>query len=326
MPTKPFTRLVEADRKTMSHWLRQQNADRSQWPLADRLEDLLWTWPIRLNFSTKEPKSLWRRSGDDEGSGPRKNLIMTRLTDLARTLYSNRIYPDPIYFDNPGDGFVKEGPSKFTAADCREICDLLRALPGIAVPDPHNDERWLLMLLEHGWGDGRVDERRDGQHSVVSGCSEPICQKICAIGEKARDTAYCQTRTGRSLAAEREIKQKLKEFKLWLKSSRNHNSFVDAHLSNFYPESALKHIRALSAFHDAFKVVVANQGAVNNYLNAYFKAVLNDPGRDHYQKAGKVPRPWVHDARRSLKKLKLSELQQDDLLRAWGLMSFPNLP
>jgi len=36
---------------------------------------------------------------------------------------------------------------------CHNICNQLRALSGITVPDPHDDLLWLCTILEHGWGD-----------------------------------------------------------------------------------------------------------------------------------------------------------------------------
>lgn len=80
--TPPFTRLVQADRETMDTWLRQTAADRSQRPVPDRLEGLLWSWPIRLGFSTRPPNPLWTSKGDDEKIRQRKATILTRLTIL----------------------------------------------------------------------------------------------------------------------------------------------------------------------------------------------------------------------------------------------------
>ncbi|HEV8329183.1 MAG TPA: hypothetical protein VGQ08_17035 [Nitrospiraceae bacterium] len=309
MPKKKLPRLVQAESETMARWLRRAAKDRSTRPVKDRLDTLLWSWPIRPALSKHPPNPLWTGKKDEEG----RATVLTRLTGFAETVYPDMWYPEAMY---SMEWAPWNSPSNMHDDDfknmCHEICQELRRLPGIAVPDPHDDCLWLCTLLEHGWGDRQREWREEMQNSVVNDLSVPMRRQVCEIGERARDAAYHHVRITRSLDAQRRDKDRAKQFKDWLREMPSHAPFVEAHLADR---------KALSAFATAFQVVKAQRKRVTEIVNAYMNNVFEDEGRDRRARAGRPGRgAWVDPADRALKRLKLSQQERRTLLMAWGLV------
>jgi len=310
MPTKKKTNaappsvtpLVQAEAATMAEWLSRAGKRRSQHFLKDRLEALLWSWPIRLDFSTRPPNLLWACVGDNKEIRQRKATILARLTSLAETWYSDAVYPVTIYSDTwaPYDG-----PSTMDHADfedlCRDLCKGLRTLPGITVPDPQNDRPWLTALLEHGWGDGHLSARRDYQNMVVNGLPQTVRRRICEIGERAWDAAYRDVRINRCLDALHHTKASAQAFRNWLQDAKTHAPFVEEHLTE----------RFSTEFHRTMERMTR---ALDFYMNNAAQ------GRSRRAIAGRQRRPWVVRAKHDLK---VPELHRRDLLIAWSLTPFP---
>jgi hypothetical protein len=304
--TQPVSRLVQAEAATMDRWLRQTAVDRSHCPIQDRLKALLWSWPIRLGFRTRDPNPLWKPREDDAETRQRKAAIHARLARLAETWYSDMVYPETEYFsDWESDGYLHplSSPSKLDDTDVKDIGDRLRTLPGIMVPDPGNDRRWVLALLEHGWGDGNYDQRRQYHDAVVKGLRTAVRLQVCKVGEAARDAAYQDVRIHRSLDALHRTKERAQAFRDWLQAAKTHAPFVEEHLTSSRVE-----------FH---RWVERMNKAVDFYMNSASHE------RSRRATAGQQARPWVDQARRDLKNLKLSELHRRDLLTAWNLIPFP---
>lgn len=299
--------VVQAEYKTMGAWLHATAEHRKHRPLPDRLEALLWSWPIRLGFSTRPPNQLWPGTKDNKETGQRKAAILTVLARLARTVYSETIYPETDFFDTwaPHDW-----PSTMDDGDfkdmCRDLCDQLRTLSGVMVHDPHNDRLWLTALLEFGWGDGHLADRRELQNSVVNGLSERVRRQACEVGEWARDAAYREVRVNRSLDALNHTKEQAQAAREWLLDEKRHVPFLKEHL----PE------RFSREFHPAVDRMTK---AVDFYMENASK------GRSRRPTAGQKPRPWVDKARRDLKNLHLSEPRHRDLLIAWSIIPLPPL-
>jgi hypothetical protein len=302
--TQPVSRLEQAVSEWMHTWLRQTAEQRPHRPMKDRLEALVWSWPIRLDFSTRRPNALWTPRVDYKETAQRKEAIQTHLDRLRETWYADMVYPETDYFDNwaPHDW-----PYELPDADFTHIVDQLRTLPGLMVPDPHDDRRWLLALLEHRWGDGYLDERRAFQDTVMKAVTSSMRPQVCEIGEEARDKAYIEVRTNRSLYALDDTKEQAQALRDWLQDAKTHKSFVEEHLSE----------RVSTDLHRA---VERTTKALDFYMNNA------DKWRSRRATAGREKRPWVDHARQALKKLKLSELHRRDLLIAWSLMPYPRPP
>jgi hypothetical protein len=312
----PLPYLVRMENMTVGTWLRQIAAYRPQLPIEDRLETLLWSWPIRRAITQYSPNPLWTYKGDDEETLERKMAVLARIDSLE------------------GGWYPFKPPSKIDDAEftntCRHICDQLRDLPGVIVPDPDDDPLWLALQLEHGWGDGRRDYRRDLQDDVVNPLSSSKRRQVCEIGERARDAAYLSVRITRSLDAVRYTKAEVKSCIDWLREAGDYEEFVAGQIACADPtvdspgESVYDEDRA--AFSAAFRIIMARRERVTEYLHDAFDNLRMDEGRDRRAQAGKPSRPWVAQADRALKALKLSLLDRRDLLMAWGLKLIPDDP
>jgi hypothetical protein len=309
-----FTQLVQAESKTMARWLRQTAKDRSTRPVNDRLDMILWSWPIRPALSKRPPSPLWK--------GKKDEAVLTHLTDLAETVYPDMWYPAAVYsmewapWNSPlnmrGDDFKDM---------CHNICEQLRSLSSVAVSDPHDDLLWLCLLLEHGWGDRQRDYRQQLQNSVVKDLTGPVHRQVCEIGERARDAAYHHVRISRCLDTQRKDKEHAMQFKAWLRDTKLHAPFVEAHLPRDAGPHATPLKKALIAFTAAFQVMEAEQNRVTQYVNEYMADTFDDPGRDRRAKVGPPSRAlWVDPANCELKRLKIREEDRRALLMAWGLV------
>lgn len=302
----PLSRLIEVFSKTMDTWLRQTAGNRSQRPLHGRLEALLWSWPIRLDFSTRPPNPLWKPRLDDRETRRRRADLHARLARLAETWYSDVVYPETEYFsDWESDDYCYplSSPSELDDADFTDIGDQLRAMPGIMVPDSGDNRRWVLALLEHGWGDGNYKQRHQYQDAVVKGLSTSVRLRVCEIGERARDAAYRDVRIHRSLDALHRTKGGAQALRDWLQDAKTYAPYIEEHLA---------HIRV--AFHQWVE-------RMTKAVDFYMSSASHE--RSRRATAGRQRRPWVDKARRDLKDLKLSELHHRDLLIAWNLIPFP---
>ncbi len=300
-----LTRLVQAESKTLTSWMRLSKKDRATRPLNERLETLLWSWPIRPALSKHPPRSLWKEE-KDQG-------LVRRLTDLAETVYPNMRYPEAVYSMEwaPWSSPTSIHDKEFKAV-CHDVCRQLRSLPGVAVPDPNDDVRWLCMLLEHGWGDGQYEHRHEEQRRVLRRLTEQRRRRVCEIGERARDAAYHEVRITRSLDAQRRVKGEVLQFTAWLQDTKTHASFVEAHLMDK---------QAFAEFSAAFQVVKDREARVIELVNAYMQNVFEDTGRDRRASAGRPGRgAWVKPADEALKCLKISEPDRRGLLMAWGVV------
>jgi hypothetical protein len=295
-------------------WLRQVAAYRTQLPIEERLEALLWSWPIRRAITTASPNPLWDCWRDDEEMLQRKAAVLLRLDSLEQGWYP---FQSPSTIDNID--FERT---------CRDICDQLRELPDVTVPDPDDDPRWLALLLEARWGDGQFGYRRDAQHEVVVRLSAPVRRQVCEIGERARDAAYLSVRCDRLLDAVRGTKKSMEQFIPWLQAAEKHAPFVEVQIAcgaepNRGSTEWLFH-EDLAAFSAAFQVVTARSKRVTEYLLHAFDSLRKDEGRDRRAQAGRPTRPWVARADRALKDLKRRPLDREDLLMAWSLKSLPD--
>jgi hypothetical protein len=75
---------------------------------------------------------------------------------------------------------------------CDTLCEQVRPLPPVAVPDPQDDPRWLCQLLEYRWGDHALEVRREEQQRVVKALDEQTQRLVCgsanALGMPPIDT------------------------------------------------------------------------------------------------------------------------------------------
>ena len=306
MPKKTLPDLVQAECKTMARWLRRTAKDRSIRAVKDRLDTLLWSWPIRRALTTILPSPLW--TGKES------------LTHLAETLYPDMWFPEAVYSMElaPWNSPLSMHDDDFKQI-CRDICNQLRTLPEVPVPDLHDDCRWLCTLLEYGWGDRQREWRHQLQNTVVKGLREPVRRQVCEIGERARDAAYHHVRITRSLDAQRQVKAEAMQFQVWLLEAKMHAPFVKEHLTSRFGFEGLS--KDLAAFGVAFQHMIGSQKRVTQIVNAYMKGVFEDEGRDRRATAGRPGRgAWVDPADRALKRLKLPQQECRSLLIAWGLV------
>ena len=199
-------------------WLGQVAAYRPQLPIEDRLEELLWSWPIRRALTKHFPNPLWTYKGDDRETIARKVSVLDRVSQLAGEWYP---------FSSPSHGYDKPENRHFDDK-CRDICDQLRELPGVHIPDPGDDRLWLALLLEHGWGVGHRDFRRDLQDEIVNPLSPSVRRQVCEIGERARDAAYLSVCISSTLKSVRQTKDSIEKFVSWLQGAEKHTPCVEA--------------------------------------------------------------------------------------------------
>lgn len=320
--------LVRMENMTVETWLGQIAAYRPQLSIEDRLETLLWSWPIRPAITPLSLNPFWTCKGDDEETLERKAAVATRLDSFERGWYP---YESPS-IDLPT--MVHHADLRNT---CRDICDQLRELPGVTVPDPDDDLLWLAMIFEASHGDGQRDYRRELQEKVMARLPERTQHRVCEIGERARDAAYLSVRKYRMLDMVRQLKKDIQPCIDWLRDAKDHEEFIEDNIAPIartaaadLHDFALVFHEDLVAFYRAYQVVLAHRRRVTDYLHHAFNSVRTDEGRDTRATAGKPSRPWFHAAEAELKRLTipahalrdrtLRPQERRDLLIAWGLV------
>ena len=303
MPNEPVQpQLLQAELATLNKWMRQTAADRSQQPLNDRLKALLWSWPIfpilRAKENAKEPvqypKPVWAYASDGKDIRQRGAVVLAELTKLAQTVYPDMVYPEAVYMVSGEGGsldsrYTLDAPSKVHNDDfkkrCSDVCDQLRTLPGLTVPDPEDDLLWLYTLLEHGWGDGSFDDRRELQDSVVKRLQASIRRQVCEIGERARDEAYHRVRIDRCLDERRLVKEEATSLIDWLCDARTHASFIEAHIADIIREVASKPTslrKDLAVFYAGFQMMERVAGFVDHYMKSGYRARQRYAGSERH--------------------------------------------
>lgn len=321
--------LVQMEATTTGTRLRLIAAHRPDVPIEDRLECLLWSWPIRPAITSRPGNPLWTGTGDDEETLARKAAVMTRLDTIEYDLYP---YEAPSMLDNT-----------VLLEMCQDLCAKLRELGGVTVPDPGDDVLWLTTIFEALHGDRQRDHRRGLQDDVVNPLNPSKCRQVCKIGEQARDAAYLSVCTTGVLDSVRRSKAQVKSFIGWLRDAGDYEEFVEenmniAHIIRaFYPDAQDRAVAGhrdinlafhedRTAFYRAYQDLKASSQGVLAYLGAAFEDIPKDAERDRRARAGKPARPWVTQADRALKDLGLPPLDRTDLLQAWGLKLIPDDP
>ena len=313
---KTFPLSIQSEAIAVDKWLLQIAAFRKQLPVEERLNALLWSWPIRRALTPKRRTSLWNCDHDDEDTLERKRKVLAGLEWLASYWYPfgpQKTLSDP--------SFRKR---------CATIYDDLLALEN--APDDLEGpevEAFLADFVEKHWGDGEYDYRRDEQDRLILRFDEKIQQRICAIAEHARDQAYLFVRTTRLLDAMRTTKQDLKGFANWLREASNHVHLIEdafrpiAHSPEpleFNDSLDIVYHEDISALHDAVQVIIAHKHRVLQYLDE--KAVGEPTDSLRRPNRGTPPHPSADDADLALKQFKqfkLSRIDRRELLQVWGL-------
>ena len=290
-------------------WLREVAAYRKRLEPDDRYEALLWSWPIRHAVTKAPSRALWECAHTDDETLACRQSVFTRLQGLAGEWYP----------------FTQPSSDPTFRTRCATIyADLL------ALDVAHDDlegpeiEGFLTELIEQHWGDGEYEARSQLLRDTLKQIKKQHWPRVYSILEQARDHAYLSVQTTRRLDAMRTTKQRLGTFMAWLKEASHQEDFVEAQLGLDARKNqpVLNDVfgEQVSAFSDAFKVMLAHKRGVRGFLEEGLKPELTHEGRDKRQHVGKPAHEWTADAQQKLKRLHVSIPNQRALLQACALM------
>ena len=335
-PPAPLRPSVQRHDETTRWQLSVMVGLRPAVSLDERFECLLWSWPVARLFGPRPEVPLWTGTErDDEETRVRREAVLTRL-DLLESL----LYPaTPLRIRSPAMQANEE-----ILEMCQDLCHELRMLPGLLVDDPGDDLLWITEIYEFRYGDGQRDDRRVVQDDILRLLRRPSERvEICEIAERSRDAAWLSAEHVKGLDELREGKKQIQQFRHALEAvlKPKQKQFVEDFLSTAplvrtispdvhvfdlvcHNDPDFKYHDARTAFHRAYQDLLASSHGVLDYFDFNAKVQGAEEGRTRRATAGKPPRPWVTDADRALKALKLSPLDRCDLLQAWGLTVIPD--
>jgi hypothetical protein len=313
---KTFPLPVRSHAMNVDQWLRQVAAYRKQLPVEERLEALLWSWPIRRALTTAPSRFSWNCAHDDEDVLDRKHRTLHKLESLASTWYP---FGPPTLSD---PSFEKR---------CTDLCDDLFDLAVISEPLRGPETAvFLATFIEQHWGDGQFEWRQDQQDILLFGTYRfdvPTLQRICTIAEQARDTAYLSVRTTTLLAAMRNTKTDLKKVATWVKKmpdvgilDESFRAVAQTVDPMQLPTLEFLFREDLAAIADAFQGFTAHKRNMLHYLQEREKELAVEDRALRLPTLGHPIRPWVQQAHQGLKRLHIESNDRRELLQFWGLV------
>ncbi len=296
--------------------LRDVARYRSPLDTEERLQALLWTWPIHRALLPKLREQAVHLRAPVDRDLEKKKVVLWLVRHWYPYESLDRVHDTPAHQEY----------SRVWALLCKELDDL-----GVQLPEDEAPPTQLAYVLEAGWGAGEYDARREMLAQLCRRFSSARDRaRLCAIAERARDQAFLYAST---VAFQEERRDRLAALRAHITQlpgtvavvKRTWRLLLDLdpdQIDADYPAEDLPLRDRIEAFFTAAREIHTQQALITRCLEARAAALVRDGEAALRRRTrGKPPRAaWLAPARQALQRMGIAQKEdRETLLWCWGL-------